>query len=157
MRYRQQILSAAESLYASEISVAKVDSSLNGNGNGNGNGRGDEGDGGIGANGEKMGGVGIGAGLGRGGVVGGIGGERPVSPMSPSPAGGNGNGNEGGSHEGSIQALWRMMGEMELSQESKEKKMAIREKVSFVFLFPSSSSSSFSFFLSVAFPVSFNL
>jgi len=138
VRYRQQILSAAESLYASEISVAKLNVCV-----------GDEGNGVNGVNGVN-GGEKVGGGTGRGGV---IRGERPVSPMSPSPAGGNGNGNggsgrnEGGSHEDSIQALWRMMGEMELSQESKEKKMAIREKVSFFFS-PSSCFFPCPFFLS---------
>lgn len=65
-RYRQQILTAAESLYASEIDSAKHMK--------------DEG-------------------------------VRPPTPVS------------------SVEALWRMMGDMELDQESKVKKMAIRERM----------------------------
>jgi hypothetical protein len=65
-RYRQQILAAAESLYASEIDTAKNAKDV----------------------------------------------ARPPTPVS------------------SVEALWRMMGDMELDQEAKEKKMAIREKVS---------------------------
>ncbi|KAH6623310.1 hypothetical protein F5144DRAFT_595503 [Chaetomium tenue] len=64
-RYRQQILAAAESLYASEIDTAKNSKDV----------------------------------------------ARPPTPAS------------------SVEALWRMMGDMDLDQEAKEKKMAIREKL----------------------------